>query len=263
MTQTPALETVTKAGDQAPWIVMVHGVSQNRQLFSAQQQAFEKDYRLLLIDLPGHGESSDMSGPYGLVEFAAAIEAAMDSVGITCAHFWGTHLGAGAGLLLAARSAARFKTLILEGPVFPGKPLPAVASVLDNVRRAAREQGMNEAKKVWFNHSQWFAIMREHPEECRAQEQWQIVSQFQGAPWLDTGLVSPIDNIDDKLATLTIPTLIINGEHDLSDFLDVADQLERALAHCERASIIGGGGFPLWEYPEPVNTIVRDFMLGL
>jgi pimeloyl-ACP methyl ester carboxylesterase len=258
--QVPAFETITTAGDSVPWITMIHGVSQTRQLFSAQVEAFKDDYQLLLVDLPGHGDSTEISGPYGLVEFAAAIALALDAVGVEESHFWGTHLGAGAGLLLAASDPKRFCSMILEGPVFPGRSLPAVASILDKVRAVARDLGMAQARKVWFDESEWFTVMRQYPQECRADEQWQIISKFQGAPWLDAGLVSSIDNIDDQLAALTTPTLIINGEHDLADFLEVAELLDNVLPNCQRASIIGGGGFPLWEFPERVNPVVSEFI---
>ncbi len=54
-------EKVTRAAPDAPWITMVHGVSQNRRVFSAQVAAFGEDYRLLLIDLPGHGLSAEIA----------------------------------------------------------------------------------------------------------------------------------------------------------------------------------------------------------
>jgi len=42
---------------------MVHGMSQDRRVFGAQADAFRTDYRIQLIDLPGHGLSEDMAGP--------------------------------------------------------------------------------------------------------------------------------------------------------------------------------------------------------
>ena len=103
--------------------------------------------------------------------------------------------------------------------------------------------------------------MRQHPTLCRAAEQREIIADFQGRPWLDSGLVSrPIAPIDSQLARLSVPTLLINGEHDLQDFIQVSDDLTSLLANCRRVTIKDGGGFPLWEFPERVNAEVSDFL---
>src|SRR5689334_9990375 len=94
----PYYECVQDAPRSAPWIVLVHGVSQDRRVFSEQVQALRARFRLMLIDLPGHGRSAHCPGPFGLNEFAASIQAAVRDSGLTRPHFWGTHIGAGAGL---------------------------------------------------------------------------------------------------------------------------------------------------------------------
>ena len=70
----------------------------------------------------------------------------------------------------------------------------------------------------------------------------------------------PIASIDDALAVCKVPTLIMNGEHDLNDFLAVAAQLAAILPNCQRAIVGEAGGFPLWEFPDRVNPIVRGFL---
>jgi pimeloyl-ACP methyl ester carboxylesterase len=256
-------EAILDAGPAAPWLVMVHGVSQNRHAFSAQIPEFRGTHRLLLVDLPGHGLSSALPGPYGVEEYAASIAGAMDNAGVSDAVFWGTHLGAAAGLLLACRQSARFSALVLEGPVFPGRPMPGVSGVLAKVRETARAKGMAAARKVWWEEGGWFAVMRSRPRECRAAGQIAIVDQFEGAPWLDTGLIGPIPPPDDDLRLLGKPVLIMNGEHDLPDFVAAADELSALLPDCRRAVIAEGGGFPFWEFPDRVNAAVRTFLAGL
>jgi len=256
-------ETIKDAGPGAPWLVLVHGVSQNRRAFSAQIPVFGATHRLLLIDLPGHGLSSALPGPYGVAEYAASIGGAMADAGVGEAVFWGTHLGAAAGLLLASRAPDLFHALILEGPVFPGRPMPGVSQVLARVADTARNVGIAAARKVWWDEGGWFAVMRDRPEECRAEGQIAIVEEFEGAPWLDAGLIGPITPPDDALRQFTRPVLIMNGEHDLPDFLKAADELSALLLDCRRVTIAGGGGFPFWEFPDSVNAEVRAFLATL
>ena len=253
-------ETVTDAASTAPWLTLVHGMAQDRRVFSAQVEAFRGSHRLLLVDLPGHGLSSALPGPYGLEEYAAGVGAALAAAGVEHTSYWGTHTGAGVGLLLACREPERFASLVLEGPVIPGRLPPAVGEMLAQVGEIARGQGMDAARRYWWDESGWFAVMRDHPEAFRAEEQQAMTAEFQGGPWLDTRAPAPVAPIADRLAQLQLPVLILNGEHDMSDFLQVAEELIHLLPQARRAVIPEGGGFPLWEFPDRVNAEVRRFL---
>ena len=255
-----AYEVVTDAGPESPWLTLVHGMSQDRRVFSAQLAEFRADYRLLLIDLPGHGQSAHMPGPYGAEEFAAGVRAAMEAAGVERTHYLGTHTGAGVGLLLACREPERFASLLLEGPVLPGR-LPAYAGeMLERVKQIAREEGMEAARAHWWEQGGWFAVMRERPEQCHAAEQQAILAEFQGGPWLHTQIPAAIEPYEHKLAQLQAPVLIVNGEHDLSDFLQAAEDVAALLPNARRAVIPDAGGFPLCEFPERVNAELRGFL---
>jgi 3-oxoadipate enol-lactonase len=127
----------------------------------------------------------------------------------------------------------------------------------------ARERGIEAARQLWWDESEWFAVMRARPAECRAAAQRDIIGDFQGQPWLDHRLTTPIEAIDDALARCTLPVLIMNGEHDVPDFVVAADRLAAVLPNCRRATIAEAGGFPFWEFPDRVNSEVHAFLNAL
>jgi pimeloyl-ACP methyl ester carboxylesterase len=184
----------------------------------------------------------------------------MEHAGVSGCHYWGTHTGTSLGLLLACETPERFRSLIFEGAVLPGHALPSVEVGLQRARETARAEGVAEACRQWFDESAWFAVMRRRPEECRAGEHRTIVSEFSGAPWLYKGQAATVTPIDERLASIDVPVLLYNGEHDLRDFVDAADRLERLLPRVERATIPDAGGFPAWEFPERVNRLVAGFL---
>ena len=253
-------ETVLEAGEGAPWLAMVHGMTQDRRIFAAQVAAFKAHYRILLVDLPGHGLSAALPGPYGHVELAAHVGAALDEAGAGCCHYWATHTGTSLGLLLAAERPGRFRSMVLEGAVVPGRASPSVDAALQRVRDVARRDGMPAALDLWCAEGAWFDVLRQHPVECRAEAHWAIVREFSGGPWLDEREAAPVRPIDDRLPQIDMPVLLYNGEHEVADFLDAAAFLEARLPNVRRATVPRAGGFPGWEFPEPVNRLVMAFL---
>ncbi len=248
-------------GAKGPWLVMVHGMSQDHRVFSAQVDAFKHHYPILLIDLPGHGLSSDMPGPYGHWEMAAQVAGAIEAAGAAHCHYWGTHTGTSLGLLLAATQPTLCRSLILEGAVLPGHVMTSVDRDLQQARDTAQTEGLAAARQQWFAQTDFFAVMRQNPGPCRAAEHEAIIGQFSGAPWLYQGQSKQVDPMDEEIAAFNLPVLFYNGAHDLPDFVAAADRLETLLPKARRVTIAGAGGFPAWEYPEPVNTMVAEFLL--
>ena len=259
MTHT-AFDTITDAGADAPWLCMVHGMAQDMRTFDAQVAAFRGQFQLLLVDLPGHGRSADVPGPFGLEEFTAGVLDAMQRAGVGRTIWWGTHTGAGVGLLLACRGLVELTALVLEGPVLPGAPPPSVLAMLGRVGEIARADGPAAARDYWWANSPWFDVMRAHPQRTRAAGQRALLDAFPCAPWLDARPPAPVTPFMHQLGQIQAPVCIINGQDDVPDFLPVAEELAGLLPNAQTHRIPGAGGFPLWEAPDAVNELVAGFI---
>ncbi len=253
-------KTISNGAASHDWLVLVHGFTQNSNLFSAQVETFSAIYNLLLVDLPGHGLSSNLPGPYGQVEYAAAVEAAIVEARIEKFHFWGTHTGAAVGLLLAAEGPSRFHSLVLEGAVIPGETMSCVTTAIERAKRTAAECSVRQAIAEWYREAGWFDVIRRHTVDCRAEEHLAILAEFEGRPWLDQLTPATQTRVRDRLSEVHVRTLLINGEHDLHEFRTAADLLEAELPNAIRLSIDAAGGFPQWERPQVVNERVLKFL---
>ena len=65
-------------GSGSKTIVFIHGWSCDTEFWKYQTPAFRDDYRVILIDLPGHGKSHAPDIDYTLDAFADAVKAVMD-----------------------------------------------------------------------------------------------------------------------------------------------------------------------------------------
>lgn len=245
--------------EPAPWLVMVHGMSQDHRVFAPQVEAFRSRHRILLIDLPGHGLSIAVPGPYGHIEFARHIREALTAYGVENADYWGTHTGATVALLLAARSPELFRSLVLEGPTVPGANQPVVTQALGRARKTAAAKGLDAALDEWWEESPWFEHMRTHPRRRHADGHHAIVTEFSGAPWLDTQTPEPVTGIEAEIARIATPALIYNGAYDHPDFLASAKEIASLMPNARLVKIPDSGGFPAWENPDTVNERVVDF----
>lgn len=99
------------------WVVLLHGAFLNREIWADYEDMLGEGYRVLALDLPGHGSASGT--PFHLDSavdvVAAAIEATCGGPAIVVGH----SLGGYTGLALAARRPSLVRALALIGASSP------------------------------------------------------------------------------------------------------------------------------------------------
>ena len=93
--------------DDAPWVVLSHGVCADLASWDAVVEHLAAGYRLLRYDLLGHGESDKPPGPYSMDDYVAELAALLDEEGVDRAHLVGFSFGGMVAGLLAARIPPR------------------------------------------------------------------------------------------------------------------------------------------------------------
>jgi pimeloyl-ACP methyl ester carboxylesterase len=138
--------------------------------------------------------------------------------------------------------------------------MPYVDATIARARTTARARGIDAARREWFDDTAWFDVIRRNPVKCRAAEHWRMIEAFGGAPWLDSASPAHVEPIAERIGAITAPVLLMNGAHDLPEFVHAADLLEARLPNCHRGVVPNAGGFPLWEFPDDVNRRVEWFL---
>src|ERR1700733_10282688 len=95
---------VHESAGQGPPMVLIHGNSSSSRVFLRQLDGpLGRRFRLIAVDLPGHGESEDAREPsaYSLPGHARAVRAVVEALGIYEAHFVGWSLGGHVALEMA------------------------------------------------------------------------------------------------------------------------------------------------------------------
>jgi pimeloyl-ACP methyl ester carboxylesterase len=101
---------VREAGEGEP-LILLHGWPQHGLMWHTVAPALAQDFRVIVPDMRGAGNSSIPQDGYDKVTMAADIVAVMDALGIETAHVAGYDLGSGVAYALAAGHRDRIERL--------------------------------------------------------------------------------------------------------------------------------------------------------
>ena len=94
-------------------LLFIHGLGSSGMDWELQAAAFSPRYRVITLDLRGHGRSDKPAGPYSMSQFADDAAAVLQSLNVTSAHVVGLSLGGGVAFQLAVDQPALVRSLII------------------------------------------------------------------------------------------------------------------------------------------------------
>ncbi|MGH7152666.1 MAG: alpha/beta fold hydrolase, partial [Acetobacteraceae bacterium] len=109
----------TRAGDGPP-VLMLHASPCSAKVLKLPQTVFAARFTAFAFDTPGFGLSDPLPATPEIRNFADALAATMDALGLAEAAAYGRHTGAGIAVEFARRHPGRCSMALADGyPVFP------------------------------------------------------------------------------------------------------------------------------------------------
>ena len=108
-----------ESADSDQWVVLIHGAGGSSSIWFKQLKDLTKHFKVLLLDLRGHGKSKDKfwNKEYSFKEVSNDVLEVMNHIGIQSAHFIGISLGTIVIRSIAEVDASKIKSMILGGAV--------------------------------------------------------------------------------------------------------------------------------------------------
>ena len=94
-------------------LVLLHGITDSHRNWRRTAPFLAKRFRVLMLDLPGHGYSGRPDAPYTLSWYADVVAAWMDAVGVKRAHVCGHSYGGGVAQWMVLEHRERIDRLAL------------------------------------------------------------------------------------------------------------------------------------------------------
>lgn len=122
MTSHATISVLDNKGTGTP-VVFIHGNSLSKEMFLPQFEAFGDNRRIVALELPGHGSSSDADDPrrtYSLEGYADCIGETLQKLGIGEAVVVGWSLGGHIGYELTERHPGLSGLMTVGSPPWSG-----------------------------------------------------------------------------------------------------------------------------------------------
>ena len=241
----------------APVLVLNNGLIMSAaSSWVFQTAALSKDYRLLLYDCRGQGQSDHPEGAYSMELHADDLAALLEALDIDRAHIAGISYGGEIAQVFALNYPQKTRSLILIDTVSEvDESLRLVIQSWVDCVEAENAVAFFNASVPWNFSPRWIeanaAVLEDAKERYKLLD-FPAVKRLCEA-FFKVNYTSRLEEIDD-------PTCIMVGELDLIKGPRFAKIIHRAIPHAEYHLIKGAGHASCWEKPEEFNAIILDFL---
>ncbi len=241
---------------EGPALVLLHGFSFDTSLWDDQVEEFSRKYRVLRYDLRGFGRSTSSEVRYS---HAGDLKALLDHLDIHEAYLAGLSLGGGAVINFALEHPRVSRALILIAPSLGGfKWSPNVSSAQASMQSRAMDRGIDVAREIWIRQTIFRHAMNNKDIAVRLRT---MVGRYSGWHWLHADLGMPmVPPAIERLGEIRVPTLVMVGDADAPDQIQIAETLERRISGARKIVFPGVGHLINMEVPALFNKHVLEFL---
>jgi len=240
-------------------LVLLHGLGSSSADWALQMPAFSARYRVITVDLRGHGRSQDGAWRYTIAQMAEDVAALLDELKEPPAHVVGLSLGGCTAQILAARHPRQVRSLVLcntfarlrpdslhsaatllrRGWLFATAPMPVVA------RYVAR--GL-------FPKPEHQAIYEEAVTRLSRNRKRPYLAAMRAVVAFDTRAL---------LVAIRCPTLVLAGDSDTTVPRAAVLALAQGIAGARFSLIADSGHASPYDQPDEFNRQVMEFLSGV
>jgi pimeloyl-ACP methyl ester carboxylesterase len=243
-------------------VVLLHCTASSSRQWRGFTETYGQDFRVIAIDLFGHGESDTWPGhrPLTLADEAKAVSLVLDRIGEPV-HLIGHSYGGAVALQVALEEARRIRSLTVIEPVAfyllrgghasEMRYFLEINAVASDISTAAMSgnfaSGMERFVDYWGGRGAWKAL----PEEKRRD----LVRAI-GTVALNFWSTTTESTRRDAFRSLDLPTLVMEGSGSGPVTRRICELLRAELPNCRGAVIEAAGHMSPLTDPAAVNALI-------
>ena len=244
--------------DRAPVVCLTHSLASDGGGWAEQMETLlGLGFRVLRLDMRGHGGSDAVPGPYTMSELAGDVAAALDHLRIENVHYVGLSIGGMFGQAFALEHPERLLSAMWCDTLPESPPNNPTA-------RAERVRLVREANSVAAVAD--LAIQGWLADSFREQrpDRWRLIHDTIGSTQPDgyLGALAAIWNFDFKpaLPDLQLPLFVVCGDQDRNTPVDRNRHLAELVPGARFALVPGGHHLSNIDVPEEFNRLLVEWL---
>jgi pimeloyl-ACP methyl ester carboxylesterase len=246
-------------GDGEP-LVFIHGLGYDRFGWGPLPDLLAKDFRVVVFDNRGVGDSDVPEGPYAVSQMAADVAAVFDAADMERANVLGVSLGGYIAQELALTYPERVRKLVL-GSTSPGGPRshPMPARGLEAFGRfptMEREAGL----RLMVENSLGGHAVHERSELLEEIYAYRLERGPTLAGWQAQAYAGATFDAYDRVGKIEAPTLVFQGGGDNVVDPRNAGLLVELIPDARLELIPDRGHLLVWEEGDRLASIVKEFL---
>jgi 3-oxoadipate enol-lactonase len=243
-------------GEAGDCVVLVHAIGMDHRMWDDLAPFLARQFRVVRVDLRGHGASPVPPRPYSLEALAGDVAAVLDRLAIAKAHLVGLSLGGMIGQAFALEHAGRLGRLVLANTT--SSYGPEGRSMWQARAKAVEAGGLAAIKDMVMSRYFSDPFRERNPRVVEETARRFLETPAQGY----LGCCDAIAELDftADLSRIHARTLAIAGEKDVGTPPSMSEAIAARIPGARLAVIPGAAHLSAVEKPAQFNALVRDFL---
>jgi 3-oxoadipate enol-lactonase len=243
-------------GDGQP-LVFIHGLGSSGRDWEYQVEYFSMKYKVITMDLRGHGNSEKPIGPYSMTQFANDIAGLLKSLQVGSAHVVGLSLGGGVSFQLVLDHPDMVKTLTIVNS-FPELVIRSFKDRLNAWQRFAIVRLLGMRKMGQLLSKRLFPKEEHASIRDRFVQQW---SENDPNAYMASMRAMIGWSVVNRLDSIKCPTLIISADNDYTS-VESKEEYTRKIPGANLVVIPDSRHATPVEQPDKFNMVLMKFLTG-
>jgi 3-oxoadipate enol-lactonase len=236
----------------APPVLFINALGTDLRIWDEVAAALSSDYRIIRYDTRGHGLTDTTPGPYGIEQLAEDARALLDALEIDSAFVCGLSIGG----MIAQQLAAAYPQRI-RAAAFCGTAL-RIGTRESWLERAAAVRAEGLSPLVEAALERWFTPPFHAQPKLHGYRNMLARACREGYVGC-CGALAEAD-LHGQAHRLTMPSLVLVGEHDVGTTPAMAKELAQALPNTRLQIVPNAAHLLCAEQPQSVAAALRELL---
>lgn len=254
---------VLEAGNGEP-LILLHGTGGHIEAYARNIKGLSKDFRVICIDMVGHGYTEKPNRPYGIDYYSDHLLGVFQALNLSEAYISGESLGGWVAAWFAAHHPEYVKALVLNTPGNINNKPEVMAGLKASTIKAVVEASYENVK----TRLEWLMYDKSQVTDELIETRYNIYTkpEYREAVYN----IVYLQDIEAReqytwdsswCSKIQAPTLLAWTDHDPTSTVEEGKPLQDMIPNSEFIVIKDAGHWPQWEKPEEFNSILTNFLL--